>query len=93
MTSGVIMLMIPITLANDTWSFNLPTRTWTRCATSAGPSPRFGHAAAVMESWAYGPVMVVFGGLGASAVLNETWMLSLTTWVWTQLRPAAVPQV
>ena len=46
---------------NDTWSFDIPSRTWTelRC-TGSTPSPRSGHAAVLV-----GDVMYVFGGFSA----------------------------
>ncbi len=46
---------------NDTWSFDVSTRTWTelRCIGSI-PSPRSGHAAVLVDD-----VMYVFGGFSA----------------------------
>jgi N-acetylneuraminic acid mutarotase len=43
---------------NDTWSFNVSTRKWTKLqCTGSVPSPRAGHAAVLV-----GDVMYVFGG-------------------------------
>jgi N-acetylneuraminic acid mutarotase len=43
---------------NDTWSYNISTRKWTELhCTGSIPSPRAGHAAALI-----GDVMYVFGG-------------------------------
>jgi hypothetical protein len=43
---------------NDTWSFNISTRKWTKLqCTGSIPSPRSGHAAVLV-----GDVMYVFGG-------------------------------
>jgi N-acetylneuraminic acid mutarotase len=43
---------------NDTWSFNISTRKWTELqCTGSIPSPRAGHAAALIDD-----VMYVFGG-------------------------------
>ena len=43
---------------NDTWSFNTSTRKWTELqCTGSIPSPRVGHAAALVDD-----VMYVFGG-------------------------------
>ena len=43
---------------NDTWSFNISTRKWTELqCTGSIPSPRFGHAAVLVNN-----VMYVFGG-------------------------------
>ena len=44
---------------NDTWSFNVSARKWTKLqCTGSIPSPRSGHAAVLI-----GDVMYVFGGL------------------------------
>jgi hypothetical protein len=43
---------------NDTWSFDISTRKWTELqCTGSIPSPRSGHAAALIDD-----VMYVFGG-------------------------------
>ncbi len=45
---------------NDTWLFDVPTRKWTELqCTGYIPSPREGHAAALVDD-----VMYVFGGRG-----------------------------
>jgi hypothetical protein len=52
----------------DTWLFDVPTRKWTEVqCTGYTPSPRRGHAAAVVDD-----VMYVFGGRGVDgADLDE----------------------
>ena len=45
---------------NDTWAFDVPTRTWTELSCIGFiPVPREGHAAALVDD-----VMYVFGGRG-----------------------------
>src|SRR5262249_26139224 len=78
-------------LFDDTWSLSLAgPQTWTPLATSGGPPPaRFG-ATAIDD-----PVrqrLVLFGGLGASGVLNDVWVLDLAgAPVWAMLAPAGAP--
>jgi Galactose oxidase, central domain len=61
---------------NDTWSFDISTRTWTelRC-TGSIPSPRSGHAAVLVDD-----VMYVFGGFSADkAYLDDLIGLHLSS--------------
>ena len=62
-----------ISALNDTWSFNVSARNWTKLqCTGSIPSPRSGHVAVLI-----GDIMYVFGGfapdgtiLGDLAALN-----------------------
>ena len=61
---------------NDTWSFNTMARTWTELqCTGFIPSPRSGHAAALV-----GDIMYVFGGFSADkAYLDDLLGLHLSS--------------
>jgi N-acetylneuraminic acid mutarotase len=61
---------------NDTWSFNILTRTWTKLqCTGSIPSPRSGHAAVIVDD-----VMYVFGGFSADkAYLDDLIALHLSS--------------
>ena len=73
-------------LKNDTWAFDLATRSWTKLNTVGAPPPaRFGFDAV------YDPVghqMVIYSGQGAG-FFNDTWTLNLTTLQWTDISPAS----
>ena len=73
-------------LKNDTWAFDLATRSWTKLNTIGAPPPaRFGFDAV------YDPVghqMVIYSGQGAG-FFNDTWTLNLTTLQWTDISPAS----
>ncbi|MEK7831894.1 MAG: kelch repeat-containing protein, partial [Acidobacteriota bacterium] len=71
---------------NDTWAFDLATRSWTKLNTAGTPpSGRFGFDAV------YDPVghqLVVYSGQGAG-FFNDTWTLNLTSLEWRDVSPAA----
>jgi len=63
---------------NDTWSFNISRRKWTKLqCTGSIPTPRAGHAAVLL-----GDVMYVFGGFGGHPIggtyLGGTYLGDLT---------------
>ena len=60
---------------NDTWSFNISTRKWTklRC-TGSIPSHRAGHAAVLVDD-----VMYVFGGFVGKTYLDDLIALQLSS--------------
>ncbi|MGA3149423.1 MAG: kelch repeat-containing protein, partial [Acidimicrobiales bacterium] len=63
-----------------------PATTWTAQSPAASPSARYG------ATMAYDPAtgnMVLFGGEGRSAFLNDTWTWDGSTW--TAQSPAASP--
>ncbi|MDX2044028.1 MAG: kelch repeat-containing protein [Acidobacteriota bacterium] len=71
---------------NDTWAFDLATRTWTKLTTvGTAPTGRLGFDAV------YDPVghqMVIYSGQGAG-FFNDTWTLNLTTLQWTDVSPVS----
>ncbi|MBL8186882.1 MAG: hypothetical protein JNK38_02675 [Acidobacteria bacterium] len=73
-------------LKNDTWAFDLATRSWTKLDTvGTPPAGRLGFDAV------YDPVghqLVVYSGQGAG-FFNDTWTLNLTTLQWTDISPAS----
>lgn len=74
------------TYFNDTWAFDGPTARWLRLETTGGPP-----AARSQHGMVYDPIgdqLVVFGGRDANIrPLHDTWLLDLTTLVWTQVDP------
>ena len=73
----------------DLWEFRLQFQSWRQVEStdSPKPSPRSRHSAI----WAHvAEAMLVFGGLGASA-LSDLWHFSLSTNFWTLLSPALAP--
>lgn len=76
-------------LLNDTWAFDLASRTWTPLATlGPRPEPRFG-ATAVYDP--QGRQMVVWSGQG-SRFFDDTWTLDLRTLEWRDVSPSRRPQ-
>ncbi len=73
-------------LLNDTWSFSLENRTWTKLTTTgAPPAPRFSFDA-VYDS--VGRQMVIYAGQGAG-FFNDTWTLNPDTLEWRDVSPAS----
>lgn len=73
-------------LKNDTWAFDLATRSWTKLNTvGTPPSGRFGFDAVYDPT---GHQMVIYSGQGAG-FFNDTWTLNLTTLEWKDVSPAA----
>jgi N-acetylneuraminic acid mutarotase len=74
------------TYFNDTWSFDVASRTWTNLMPGDEvPSPRAGHC---ME---YDPAthkIVLFGGVGPVSAQNDTWAYDPATNTWTSLYPS-----
>ena len=73
-------------LKNDTWAFDLATRSWTKLDTvGTPPAGRLGFDAV------YDPVghqLVIYSGQGAG-FFNDTWTLNLTTLQWADISPAS----
>jgi len=62
-------------LFNDTWSFNISTRKWTKLeCTGSITSPRAGHAAVLVDN-----VMYVFGGFNLDPRLGDLTALDLSS--------------
>ncbi len=61
---------------NDTWSFDISTRKWTELqCTGSIPSPRAGHAAALVDD-----IMYVFGGRAIDgSILGDLTTLNLSS--------------
>jgi hypothetical protein len=75
----------------DVWSLSLSgTPTWTQITPSGPAPPVRDHHVAI-----YDPVrdrMIIHGGFGTAAPLNDTWALSLSgTPTWSQLTPQGAP--
>ncbi|MFO0840175.1 MAG: kelch repeat-containing protein [Phycisphaerae bacterium] len=63
--------------ANDLWSWDGDTRTWTRLAASSLPATRLGHTFVYDESLGgFG----LFGGYGSASFLNDTWLQKNGNW-------------
>ena len=70
---------------NDTWSFDIASRTWTNLQPSGSPSVRAGHC------MVYDPAtrrVIMFGGSGMGSTLNDTWAYDPAANSWTNLRPS-----
>ncbi|KAL0206751.1 hypothetical protein P9112_012462 [Eukaryota sp. TZLM1-RC] len=81
MFGGADRKSIVPTFYQDTWIFDLPTRSWT-CIDSSGttPSKRYGHSFNSINSRLF-----VFGGYGLTGRLNDTWEFDLSTSEWRYL--------
>ena len=75
---------------NDTWAFELATRTWTRLATVGAPPDHRLGADAVYDP--VGHQMVLWAGQQGSRFFNDTWTLDLRTHEWRDVSPARRPQ-
>lgn len=67
-------------LLDDTWSFNLNTKTWAKENTKGNPGKRF---SVVSGTW--GNVFYVATGQRGSTFFNDLWKLNLSTLEWKQL--------
>jgi hypothetical protein len=81
-----------VQIQQDTWAMSFTGATWTQLAPSGPPLPaRYGHVA-VYD--ALRDRVLVFGGLGNSGYLNDTWALSLSgpgSPAWSELSTAGGP--
>jgi len=73
-------------LLGDTWTFNPVKNTWTQLFPPVSPPARAGH---ILEWDPVSKKVLLFGGQGASGLLNDTWTFSGSTW--TKLGPTASP--
>jgi N-acetylneuraminic acid mutarotase len=73
-------------LINDTWAYDLTANTWTELKPSGTlPPARSGH------SMVYDPSsgrLIMFGGSGDAALLNDTWAYDPTANTWNELKPS-----
>ncbi|MFN2227124.1 MAG: kelch repeat-containing protein [Anaerolineae bacterium] len=79
-------------MLNDTWALDLATpgsESWSQWAVGGSvPAARAQHTAIYEED---SDIMVVFGGLSAAGVQNDTWILNLGTRQWAQAPLAGPP--
>ncbi|MBN1660560.1 MAG: hypothetical protein JXA93_19340, partial [Anaerolineae bacterium] len=79
-------------LLNDTWALDLSTpgnESWSQWAVGGSvPAARVQHTALYEED---SDIMVVFGGLSAAGLHNDTWLLNLGTQQWAQAPLAGPP--
>lgn len=71
---------------NELWSFDLPTRSWTRID-SPGPPPREDHTLILDEA---NDSLVLFGGEDGSTS-SETWAFDLGSERWTEITDDTAP--
>jgi hypothetical protein len=71
----------------DTWIFD--GTNWTQLSPATSPPGTSYPSSATMTTGTYAGDTVLFGGNGASGLLNDTWVFDGTTW--TQLSPATSP--
>ena len=88
---GVVVLFGGSTLygkMNDTWIYNLSTNTWVEKHPDPFPISRgeFGMAYDRENG-----VVVLFGGVGASSDLNDTWTYNVSTDTWTNMNASNAP--
>ena len=92
-------------LTNDIWLYDVITGLWTAWSSPGlsnqsgpAPSPRCGHAAAVLYSPEGQPYLYVFGGRSDTAALGDTWVLPLSNmqataaWSLLDLVPSPAPR-
>ncbi len=69
----------------DLWSFDIASNSWSSVE-SAGPSPRFGVAAALTPD---GGGFLLFGGETVDVFFNDTWAFDFESQAWTLLNDGA----
>lgn len=75
-------------LTNDTWAHDSVTNSWTNMDPGARPPARSLHAM-VYDSGS--DRVILFGGLGAAGLVNDTWAYDFNTNTWANLVPSARP--
>jgi hypothetical protein len=78
--------------SNETWAYDIFTRTWTSLSPSLSPSPRSKHA---MVYDTFSQRVFLFGGFstGSSLPSGETWVFDVVAKRWSQLNPFPFPHV
>jgi N-acetylneuraminic acid mutarotase len=85
MFGGCADAMDPSTYLNDTWVYDPAANTWTELhPTGDLPPARNGH---MMVYEPDSMQVILFGGAGASASLNDTWAYDPAANTWTELQP------
>jgi N-acetylneuraminic acid mutarotase len=72
----------------ETWVLDLPTLEWAQVSPSTPPPKRYGHGMAYDSL--QGKV-VLYGGLGSSGNLDDTWAYDPQDSEWSQMAPAQTP--
>jgi hypothetical protein len=72
---------------DDTWAFDLASKSWTKLATGGGPSAR-DYTQMVYEPT--GGSIVLFGGSDASEDRNDLWAFDVEANTWTELKPSGI---
>ena len=75
------------TNVNDTWAYDVATKSWSRRTPPDSPSPRYSH------TMAYDPasgLVVLFGGY-SNGNKGDTWVYNFTLDNWTQRTPSPSP--
>jgi hypothetical protein len=70
---------------DDLWEFDIASNSWSQVE-SAGPSPRFGVAAATMPE---GAGFLLFGGETVDVFYNDTWAFDFANRAWSLLSDGA----
>jgi N-acetylneuraminic acid mutarotase len=72
---------------DDTWAFDLASKSWTKVATTSGPSAR-DYAQMVYDP--AGGNIILFGGSDASEDRNDLWAFDVKANTWTELKPSGI---
>jgi hypothetical protein len=88
--NGVMILFggsVGSTTVNDTWAYDVATRSWSRNTPPNSPSPRYS------QTMAYDPatgLVVLFGGY-SNGNKGDTWVYNYTADNWTERTPSSPP--
>ncbi|MEM3042965.1 MAG: kelch repeat-containing protein [Thermoplasmata archaeon] len=82
-------IYISESVLNDTWSFNLSTRTWKNLTPIISPKSRCHHLMVYDSSH---HEIVLYGGIGQwDALYRDTWIFNISTCTWKEVTPATSP--
>lgn len=73
---------------DDTWTYDLEADTWSNLNPTTKPAPRSRHAMAYDSR---SDRVVLFGGVGITASLNDTWSYDRNANTWTNMNPGTSP--
>lgn len=74
---------------NDLWQYDITTRTWSTLPNISGPSTRYAHHSAIINT----DEMLIFGGWSGSTFLNDLWKYKITTGIWSNPPNVSPPPV
>ena len=77
-----------ITWKNDTWTFSLPNRQWTKASPTSSPSVR---SAAALTYDSASNVALLFGGENSSVAFNDTWAYNASSGQWSNITSVPSP--